>query len=340
MISKDEAEQNAWIKSLLNDASHDSNPLKKALALIYQREQLASAKLKHLLESFSNEEDVNRLLTDYEKQVKRLEKISRISDLYQQGMRGLNEELKRQTALAEKANRAKSNFLSRVSHDLRSPLNGILGFAKLLQYKSNTPALQNNQARYIENIIVSGHHLLQLINELLDLAAIEAGKLAVQPEAVLLKTVVAECFVIVAPLTRNKNITLVDKISEPEITSCYVYADPLRLKQILINLISNAIKYNRPDGQVQVSIYQPEFKCWRIQIEDTGYGLTDEKMAQLFQAFNRLGVSGDTEGCGIGLVIAKSLVELMGGKMGVSSQEGLGSTFWFELPTTTQVTPA
>lgn len=199
--------------------------------------------------------------------------------------------------------------------------------------------MQNNQARYIENIIVSGHHLLQLINELLDLAAIEAGKLTIQPETVSLKIIVAECFVIVAPLTRSKNIILLDGINENE--ACHVYADPLRLKQILINLISNAIKYNRPNGQVRLSIHQTDLKRWQIQVEDTGYGLTDEKMAQLFQSFNRLGVkSCDTEGCGIGLVIAKSLVELMNGKMGVSSQESIGSTFWFELPAPTEVVSA
>ncbi len=335
MTFNDKTTQEDWIKNLLNDPAHNNNPLRHALAVTRRREQITQAKLTLLLEHSGVDGDlsVETLLANYEKQARRLEKISRISDHYQENMRELNEELKYHTALAEKANQAKSNFLSRISHDLRSPLNGILGFAKLLQSKT-TFSPDTKQHKYVENIIMAGNHLMQLINELLDLAAIEAGKLHLHLEKVALNVIVEECFTLVMPLTRSKNIALISELNPT--TNDYVYADVMRLKQVLINLLSNAIKYNRPHGSVQLYITEPHTHRLRIHVEDNGCGLDAEKLAQLFQSFNRLGVeNSNIEGCGIGLVIAKSLVELMGGEMGVTSQLGEGSTFWFELNTPT-----
>lgn len=340
MTFDDKTNPEDWIKQLLNDPAHNDNPLRHPLAVARRREQIAQAKLTLLMEYSASDGDlqVEALLANYEKQARRLEKISRISDHYQENMRELNEELKYHTELAEKANQAKSNFLSRISHDLRSPLNGILGFAKLLQNKA-TFSPDSKQYKYVENIIMAGNHLMQLINELLDLAAIEAGKLHVQIEQVVLNAIVTDCFTIVAPLTRSKNITLISELN-PTANDC-VCADVMRLKQVLINLLSNAIKYNRPNGSVQLYITEPRANRLRIHVEDSGCGLDDDKLAQLFQSFNRLGLeNSNTEGCGIGLVIAKSLVELMGGEMGVTSQLGQGSTFWFELNTVNELTPS
>ena len=332
--SDDKPVQNAWIKALLDDPLHNDNPLKSALAAMYRREQIAQTKLDLLIKTAdpNGQLSLESLLADYEKQRRRLDKISRISDHYQENMRALNEDLKRHTAQAEKANHAKSNFLSRISHDLRSPLNGILGFTKLLQHKATQSGLDSKQLKYIDNILMAGNHLLQLINELLDLASIEAGKLHVEMGYVALNHFVADCFVIVTPLTRSKSITLINSINSD--TPFYVHADGLRLKQVLINLLSNAIKYNSSQGSVQLYVTQPQPHRLRIHVEDTGCGMDEDKLAQLFQSFNRLGFeNSSTEGCGIGLVIAKSLVELMGGTMGVFSQVGQGSTFWFELNT-------
>ncbi len=320
-----------WIKQLLDDPVHNDNPLRRALAATWRREQIAQDKLTLLTQqsAAAGAGYVEALLATDKKQYRRLEKISRISDHYQENMRELNEELKHQTELAKKANQAKSRFVSRISHDLRSPLNGILGFAKLLQTTAGD-IMNSKQQKYVENIIMAGNHLLQLINELLDLAAIEAGKLHVQMEKVALNMVVEDCFTLVTPLTRSKNIALINELNPTQ--DEFIYADVMRLKQVLINLLSNAIKYNRPNGCVQLYISEPRANRLRIHVEDGGYGLDKDKLEQLFESFNRLGLeNGNTEGCGIGLVIAKSLVELMDGEMGVTSELGQGSTFWFEL---------
>jgi PAS domain S-box-containing protein len=241
------------------------------------------------------------------------------------------QELRAAKEEAEKANRAKSDFLSRMSHELRTPLNSVLGFAQLLHYDDD-PELSAGQQEYVGHILKSGNHLLQLINEVLDLAAIEVGKLPVHMENLSLHPPVTDCLAIAAALARRESIALVDELGESAMP--WVRADALRLKQVLLNLLSNAIKYNRPHGQVRLYAGQPCPGRVRLCVEDTGPGLPPEKLDSLFQPFNRLGLEyGDIEGSGIGLVITKSLVELMGGTMGVKSEVGVGSTFWFELET-------
>jgi PAS domain S-box-containing protein len=238
-----------------------------------------------------------------------------------------NVELESAKSLAEKANLAKSNFLSSMSHELRSPLNAILGFAQMLD--SESPPLTPAQKSNIGQILHAGWHLLRLIDEVLDLAKIESGKVTISPEPVSLAEVMLECQSMIEPQAQKRGVNLT--FSGFDMPS-YVRADRTRVKQVLLNLLSNAIKYNVRQGVVEVKCAQAKLGRVRVSIEDTGAGLSPEQLAQLFQEFNRLGQeSGGEEGTGIGLVVAKRLVELMGGEIGVESTVGLGSMFWFEL---------
>jgi len=228
---------------------------------------------------------------------------------------------------ADKANLAKSDFLSSMSHELRSPLNAILGFAQLLD--TSTPALTPSQLGSVAQIIKGGWYLLELINDILDLAAIESGKAALTIEPVALDSVLLDCQTLIEPLATRNQVQLRFPPPEPAHS---VQADPTRLKQILINLLSNAIKYNRPGGTVTLACSAPTPERLRISVQDTGEGLSEAKLAQLFQPFNRLGQEASaTKGTGIGLVVSQRLVQSMGGTMGVHSSVGVGSTFWFEL---------
>ncbi len=238
-----------------------------------------------------------------------------------------NVELQSAKVIAEKANLSKSDFLSSMSHELRSPLNAILGFAQLME--SESPAPTPGQKESIAQILQAGWHLLKLINEILDLAKIESGKLSLSPEAVSLSEVVVECQGMIEGQAHKRGI----KMTFPRFdVPCFVLADRTRLKQILINLFANAIKYNRKEGSVEMTFAASAPGRIRVSIKDTGDGLSPEKLAQLFQPFNRLGQeSSGEEGTGIGLVVAKQLIELMGGVIGVESIVGAGSVFWFEL---------
>ena len=244
--------------------------------------------------------------------------------------------LKDAMAVAEKANLAKSDFLSSMSHELRTPLSAILGFAQLIE--SGNPQPTPSQKRSVDQILQAGWYLLELINEILDLALIESGKLSLSLEPVSLAGVMQECEAMIEPQAGKRGIGVTfAHFAEP----CFVMADRMRLKQILINLLSNAIKYNRPNGTVTVACVHQNQNRIRICVEDTGEGLPHEKIAQLFQPFNRLGQQANTEqGTGIGLVMTKRLVELMGGVIGVESTIGKGSTFWIEMNLTTAQTPA
>jgi PAS domain S-box-containing protein len=243
-----------------------------------------------------------------------------------------NAELEIARFVAEKANQAKSDFLSSMSHELRTPLGAILGFAQLLE--SGTPPPMPAQKRSIDQILKAGWYLLELINEILDLALIESGKLSLSLEPVSLQEVMQECAVMVEPQAQQCGINVIFTRFE---TPYFVNADRTRVKQLLINLLSNAIKYNTEGGTVTVTCTLSPPDAIRISVRDTGAGLMPEQIAQLFQPFNRLGQEAHGEqGTGIGLVVCKRLVELMDGVIGVESTVGEGSTFWLELQRTTE----
>jgi len=238
-----------------------------------------------------------------------------------------NVELESAKSTAEKANLAKSDFLSSMSHELRTPLNAILGFAQLME--SDSPPPTSSQKESIGQILQAGWYLLELINEILDLALIESGKLSMSGEPLSFAEVMLECQTMIEPQAQKRGIALrFPRFDNP----CFVRGDRTRIKQIMVNLLSNAIKYNRERGTVEVTCAEITPDRIRVSIRDTGAGLSPEKLAQLFQPFNRLGQeAGGTEGTGIGLVVTKRLVELMGGVMGVESAVGMGSVFWIEM---------
>jgi CheY-like chemotaxis protein/nitrogen-specific signal transduction histidine kinase len=239
-----------------------------------------------------------------------------------------NVELQKAKAAADTANLAKSEFLSSMSHELRSPLNAILGFAQIME--SDTPRPTGPQAVRITQILQAGWHLLNLINEILDLAVVESGKMSLSREPVSLVEVMSECREMMEePANERQIVAKFPRFERP----VYVWADRTRLKQIILNLLSNAIKYNRECGTMVVEYSETTPERIRISVRDTGAGLTPGKLAQLFQPFNRLGQeSGGIAGTGIGLVVTKQLTELMKGTLGVESTVGEGSVFWIELP--------
>jgi PAS domain S-box-containing protein len=235
-------------------------------------------------------------------------------------------------AVAEKANLAKSDFLSSMSHELRTPLSAILGFAQLIESGSPSPTV--TQKRSVDQILKAGWYLLDLINEILDLALIESGKLSLSLEPISLSEVMRECQAMIEPQAQKGGIS----VAFPKIEMRYfVEADRTRVKQVLINLLSNAIKYNKSGGTVVVEYVTKTPGRIRICVRDSGDGLTPEKLTQLFQPFNRLGQEASVEeGTGIGLVVCKRLVELMGGAIGVESAVGNGSVFWIDLNLTAE----
>jgi signal transduction histidine kinase len=227
---------------------------------------------------------------------------------------------------AERANLAKSRFLSSMSHELRTPMNAVLGFAQLMQMDT---ALQDEHKESVGVIREAGGHLLELIDQVLNLAHIESGNIELVMGPVALAEVVNECLVLTLPLANERGI----QIESADFSGITLHTDRLRLKQVLLNLLSNAIKYNRPDGQVKIYCASNDGCLARIMVKDTGQGIPQERMDELFQPFSRLGAeNGSIEGSGIGLTISRQLVELMGGAINVQSTPGTGSTFWIELP--------
>jgi len=240
-----------------------------------------------------------------------------------------HDELKLSTAMAaaESANLAKSDFLSSMSHELRTPLSAILGFAQLME--SGSPPPTDSQQRSIEQILKAGWHLLELINEILDLAQIEAGKMRLSLEPISLIEVLTECRSMIETQARARDISVT--FPRPDV-QIFVDGDRTRLKQVLINLLSNAVKYNKVSGSVAVACVLSTPGRVRVRVTDTGEGLCPDKLSQLFQPFNRLGKeTGIDEGTGIGLMLSKRLIELMSGEIGVQSTVGVGSEFWIEL---------
>ena len=235
------------------------------------------------------------------------------------------EKLIQEKEISDKANNAKSDFLSSMSHELRTPLNAVLGFAQLMELE-NIESVHD----HTKEILKAGYHLLALINDILDLSKIEAGKLELSIEDVSWNVVVSECLILLTSLIEEKNINFsinVDKTSE-----FIVRVDRVRLKQATLNLMSNAIKYNENSGSVIVS-FNLNNNILRMTVKDTGKGIPDDKQHKLFSPFERLDMDKDAiDGVGIGLVITKALVESMHGEIGFKSEYGLGSAFWLEFP--------
>jgi signal transduction histidine kinase len=238
-----------------------------------------------------------------------------------------NRELAEARVEADRANQAKSEFLSRMSHELRTPLNAILGFGQLLEMHGLEPE-QQESVRYI---VHGGRHLLDLIDEILDLSRIESGTLTISPEPVMLADALTDVLALVQPLAAERQVELVSDLGA--LGQRYVRADRQRLKQVLLNLLSNAIKYNRRGGRACVILEEQPTDRMRILVRDEGAGIPHDKLERLFAPFDRLGAeASDVEGTGLGLALTKRLVEVMGGTLSLESTVDEGSTFAVELP--------
>ena len=229
----------------------------------------------------------------------------------------------------EFANKAKSQFLSSMSHELRTPLNAIIGFTQLLESDPDHP-LSDNQRENLQHIKAAGTHLLSLINEVLELAKLEAGRMDFNISSTALVDVLYDTVPMIQPLAEERGLTFVAPALERRIPN--VMVDATRLRQILLNLLSNAVKYNTENGEIVLDC-AVKGDSLRISVSDTGIGISQDLQDQLFQPFSRLGRE-DTgiEGTGIGLTLTKELVEHMNGEVGVNSAQGKGSTFWVEIP--------
>lgn len=227
---------------------------------------------------------------------------------------------------AEQANQAKSEFLANMSHELRTPMNAILGFGQLLEYDKTLTTTQQEDVRAI---LKAGHHLLELINEVLDLAKVESGNIDLSLEPVQLEPIIEECLGLISTLAEKRSI----QMHHTELAGIVVRADRTRIKQVLLNLLSNAVKYNNEGGSVIINTQSTGSDSIKILVTDTGPGIPAKRLNELFQPFNRLEAEYTSiEGTGIGLTITRRIVELMGGKIDVHTEVGVGCTFWIELP--------
>jgi signal transduction histidine kinase len=246
-------------------------------------------------------------------------------------MKAFEEELRQARDEAENANRAKSAFLSRTSHELRTPLNAVIGFAQLLEMNE---LLGNNDQESVEEILKAGRHLLELINEILDISGIDSGQMTLSVTPVSVNELLEAALSLIETLARDRNVQL--QCTAPPGRNWHVLADARRLKQVFLNLFSNAVKYNRSGGTVTVECGATQATptpTLRVCVKDTGFGLSAEKLARLFTPFDRLGAEQTgIEGTGIGLAYSKRMVTAMGGTLGVESIVGIGSAFWIDLP--------
>ena len=319
-------EQN--IRSYIGTPLADSNgqPI-GVVALLFRHQLSADSSLSNLLKVYagraSAELQRDQLQTKNSELVEDLQLINR----------QLKEEVESKEKVARElklSNTAKTRFLSSMSHELRTPLNAILGFAQLLQMDQKEDA-NPEHSHHIEEILNAGLHLLALINDVLDLAKIDSGKVNLTLAPIPIKQIFSDAAAMVEPMARERLITIhTESLAKEQRT---VLADATRLRQVLLNLLSNAVKYNRPQGSVTLSIEQPSDTTLKLLVSDTGLGIDDQMQTRLFQPFERAGeVSNTIQGTGIGLSISKQLVELMGGTIGVDSTIGEGSVFWIELP--------
>lgn len=260
--------------------------------------------------------------------------LARINERLEQRVQERTAELLTAKNEAERADRSKSEFLSRMSHELRTPLNAIIGFGQLLEVTVH----DGKQRRQVGHIISAGHHLLTLINEILDLSRVEAGQMNVSLERVRLGELVDECVALMRPLAEGHDVSVSVEAIDP---SLEVRADRTRLRQVLLNLLSNGVKYNRRGGHLTVALPEPSATGVDLQVRDTGMGLTPEQQARLFKPFERLDADArQIDGTGIGLALSRRLMRLMGGEIGVTSEPGQGSTFWIRLTRWTGAAPA
>jgi len=241
------------------------------------------------------------------------------------------EELQAAKDDAEQANKSKSEFLASMSHELRTPLNAVLGFAQMLQFDAGNP-LTKAQGEHVKSILTGGYHLLELINEVLDLARIEAEKLELNPEDVDAGEIIADCVSMTVPLGAQRQIRIENQFTDSP--PCILFTDRLRLKQVLINLLSNAVKFNNDSGSVNVNAAETDDGFLRISVSDTGRGIAREDYKSVFDMFHRLGADPMVaqEGTGIGLTVSRLLIEKMAGRIDFDSEENVGSTFWIEIP--------
>jgi len=300
-------EQNEMLESKVIDRTQELNQaqqaLKKSNEELEERVKLRTAEL-----SSSNK-----------KLIAEVDRRKKIED----SLRNSEEELIIARQFAESASQAKSEFLSKMSHELRTPLNAILGFSQVLELDEEF--LKSSNAPFIEEIRTAGEHLLALINEVLDLSKIEAGKIDVQMENVNIGEIMRECYALIKPMAMKKNIKLLPLSEHAE--KSYIYADRTLIKQVFINLLSNAVKYNKQDGNVEVKVTEQANRV-NISVIDNGVGIQDDKKQFMFQPFNRLGVeSTNIEGTGMGLVITQHLVLLMNGEIDFNSEYGQGTEF-------------
>jgi PAS domain S-box-containing protein len=243
----------------------------------------------------------------------------------------MEEDLQNALVDAEQANQSKSAFLASMSHELRTPLNAVLGFAQMMQLDNRDP-LSPDQKKHAESIVEGGNHLLELVNEILDLARVEADQIELSLSKVDVKEVVADCVNLIFPLGEPRGIKIVDQFSKEP--SALLLTDQTRLKQALINLLSNAVKFNKDDGTVTIDGKEVVPGFLRISVTDTGKGIPKDDYSSIFDLFHRLDADPmiATEGTGIGLTVTKLLVERMAGRIGFESELGVGSTFWIDLP--------